>query len=407
MLIQLSRRSWQRFLFLLGIVAVYTALLVGSNYLRWPNWWDENSFWKTSLTFSDRLIPTLDQLRDYRELSTPLPFMIYGALEHLFQGGIFAGRLFNFVLSIGMSVIIGYPHRGKGGKSILCLVGLLLCPYYLWLSGRLYTDIIASFFVLMGFLFYNRDRHLLSGLAFVLGIASRQYVLAFPTAIAAHELISILLSRAKGFELKQHVRWIIPSIAASTILGWFYLFNGLAPSSGLAVRSTPEVQQATWALTPGSGLFFLAIIGLYFVIPEFILFESWPKLKVLEKLKKLRTKHALIAAGLLVLFVLFPPSSHASGNLIKLAGLLPADFLKIGLFYVLAVLTCWRFSRLELPFWIVLFSSAIMMKAHPWDRYVLPLVVAFWYLKSVGYPGLSAPETSSNSHCRPNVEQHG
>ena len=25
-----------------------------------------------------------------------------------------------------------------------------------------------------------------------------------------------------------------------------------------------------------------------------------------------------------------------------------------------------------------------MMKAHQWDKYVLPLLVTFWYLKSVG-----------------------
>jgi hypothetical protein len=26
-----------------------------------------------------------------------------------------------------------------------------------------------------------------------------------------------------------------------------------------------------------------------------------------------------------------------------------------------------------------------MIKAYPWDRYVLPLVVVFWYLKSIKF----------------------
>ncbi|MEM6450524.1 MAG: hypothetical protein AAF703_09440 [Cyanobacteria bacterium P01_D01_bin.105] len=49
------------------------ALLFYLDFLQGPFWADEGNFWGISLTFSDRLFPTLDSLRDYNELNTPLP----------------------------------------------------------------------------------------------------------------------------------------------------------------------------------------------------------------------------------------------------------------------------------------------------------------------------------------------
>lgn len=388
-LIQGLTRSRQRLIFVFGILAIYTAIFVGFNYLQGPYWWDEKQFWQTSLTFSERLIPTLDQLRNYSELNTPLPFIIYGMLEHLFQGGIFVGRLLNFGLSIAIAFIIGWPSKNRGIRAILCLIGLFLCPYYLWLSSKLYTDIIAAFFSLAGFWFYVRNRHIASGLAFILGIASRQYMLAFPVAIAAHEISQSLLNRQK-VSAKQLLSWIVPLGAALSIVGWFYLFQGLAPSAAFDARPAPEVQRALWDLNINTGLYFLSFVGLYFVIPEFILFGRSSQF-VLSK--ENRRKYIIIAAILLLAFIIFPPTLKASGNLVKIANLLPAYGLKVGLFYLLALMACIRFSQLDLAFWILLFNCLIMTKAYPWDRYVLPLMIVFWYLKSIGYLHKSGAES--------------
>ena len=77
----------KRVLFLLSVALLYAALFVWRDCLQGPPQWDEVSFWQTSLTFSDRLIPTLDQLRNYEELNTPLPFVLFGMLEYLFHQG--------------------------------------------------------------------------------------------------------------------------------------------------------------------------------------------------------------------------------------------------------------------------------------------------------------------------------
>ena len=50
----------------------------------------------------------------------------------------------------------------------------------------------------------------------------------------------------------------------------------------------------------------------------------------------------------------------------------------------MALLAGVRFLRADLMFLMIVLNSLVMMKAWPWDRYALPLVVAFWYFKSVG-----------------------
>lgn len=379
---QSRKRSFVLFVFI--VTLLYGGLFVRLNYLRSPLWWDERFFWQTSLQFSHSLIPSLEQLRNYQELNTPLPFIMFGSLEHLFRDGIFLGRLLNFLLSLTMTCMIGLSSRKKGTDPLLAACGLLLCPYYLWLSGHLYTDILASFFVLLGFWFYIRNRHIPSSIAFVLAIASRQYMLAFPIAIATFELFALLkLTQECRPKLNNpiHIRWVAPLIAAASIGVWFWIFKGLAPAPAFSTRLAPEVQRSLWALTPNSGLFFLSIVGLYFVIPEALLF---PRRSLLQQFFHWKRHYLYIAIGLLLLFLVFPPALEASGNLVKVARFLPAYPLQIALFYVLALFACLRFSRINLAFWILSFHALMMTKAYPWDRYVLPLLVVFWYFKSIG-----------------------
>ncbi|NEQ31350.1 MAG: hypothetical protein F6K04_10135 [Leptolyngbya sp. SIO4C5] len=373
---EMSRSSKLKFGFIFAIALIYTALFVGLQSLQAPVWWDERTFWLTTQRyFSDSLLPSLETLKSYPELNTPLPFIIYGALEYLFQGGLFAGRLLNFCLSIIIVVCIGWPRRPHRWVSILSAVGLLLFPYYLWLSGRFYTDIIATFFVFWGFFFYFRSAHFWSGVMFILGIASRQYMLAFPLAVGTYEFVTAIRKREP-----LNFRILMPLVAAATIVGWFVLFGGIAPSRSLEARLVPDVQLSLFSLQPGGALYFLSFVGLYFVIPEFFLFY---RRLPLQRFQSRKLFYSAIAAALLIFFIVFPPALEASGNLIKVAELLPLDILKYALFYLLALLACWRFAKLNLASWAIIFNCLIMMKAWQWDRYALPLIVILWYMKSI------------------------
>lgn len=377
--------SQQKVFFLCAITAIYLAIAAWLNFLQGPAWWDEAAFWQSSLTFSDSLLPSLSDLREYYSLNTPLPFMVFGLLEYLFGQGMAAGRLLNLILSLGIVATIGWPSKDRGGRALLCLLGLFLCPYFLFLSGRLYTEMIACTWVLLGFVAYGRDRPWVSGLAFVLAIASRQYMLAFPAAIATYEFLATANQYRLGEPVSpsQHQRWLAPAIASLSFLGWVALFGGLAPADAIADKS-PDVQKSTLALTPGGAINFLAFVGAYIVIPEFLLFRpAAPR----QALRHHWRKWLLIAAGLLVVCLVFPPLDTPYGNMGKMADLLPFYGLVMAMYYGLALLTCLRFAKPDLLFWIVAFNALIMMKAIPWDRYVLPLAVAFWYLKSIRYPG--------------------
>lgn len=372
-----------KFIFLIGVVAIYVALVAWLDFLKGDFWWDERIFWQTSVDLSDNLIPNLEELRNYKELNTPLPFVIFGALEHFFKTDVFVGRVFNLGLSLVMVFIIGWPSRQKGLLGPLCLLGLFMCPYYLWLSGRLYTEMIACFWMILGLVGYVNNRYILSSLAMILAIASRQYMLAFPAAIVTYEFIVAIIKiiRERRVEWADQWKWIAPMGAALSILGWFYLFGGLTPQAGLEYRPAPDVQRSLWALAPGGAFNFLAFVGAYIVIPEWLLFYRQQAFDIARHQYR---KIMVIAGILLMFFVINPPLLYGSGNLLKVANLLPADSFKIAVFYVFCLLACIRFSKANLMLILIVFHCLIMMKAWPWDRYALPLVMAFWYLKSVG-----------------------
>ena len=387
-----SRNLKFKIFFLLASIILYLVLFFVQNRLQFTPIWDEKHYWETSLLFSNNLIPDLNLLRNYGELNTPLPFIIFGILEYLFKGGIFAGRFLNLIISFFITCTIGLSQPKNHKKSLLAVIGLLLCPYYIWLSSHLYTDIIATFFVLLGFILYIRALNILSGIAFILAIASRQYMLVFPVSLLAFELFNVLKSQVNISRRKSQnkntmsTRLLMPLIASLSILGWFLFFNGIAPQSGFAQSPTPEVQQSLFAVAPDSSLYFLACVGLYFVIPELCLFHTRSLFSPLIESRKLLTlKNCLFAFVLLILFAIFPPL-QTHGILTNVAEKLPNDFSKLTLYYLLALIVALRFyRRIDIAFWILLVNCGLMMKAFPWDKYVLPLVVVFWYLKSINY----------------------
>jgi hypothetical protein len=228
----------------------------------------------------------------------------------------------------------------------------------------------------------------LSCIAFILAISARQYMLAFPVAIAIYELVeSVIHVRQSGTINWRNQRiWIAPSVAACSILFWFYLFGGLAPQSALIARGelVPDVQKTLWGITPGSMIHFLSSIGLYVVIPEFFLFDLYKNIKnKAQKWKQHRVKVGVIALGLLAFVIIFPPPELATGYVAKLANMQPHNILRLGFYFFFALLTCIRFSKFSLVALLIFFNALIMTKAHPWDRYALPMVVVFWYLKSL------------------------
>jgi len=119
-------------------------------------------------------MPSVERLRSYSELSTPLPFLVFGGLEKVFHGGIVAGRALNLAASLAIVTLIGAAGKFST-RSTLSVAGLLAFPYFILVAVHLYTDALAALSTVAGVALYMRRRHWLAAVCFIMGIACRQY----------------------------------------------------------------------------------------------------------------------------------------------------------------------------------------------------------------------------------------
>jgi hypothetical protein len=218
--------SW-RVRFLAALAMIYVGVYLALGGLSGPIAKDEVTFWPLIDHFSELGWPTLTDLREYDGLNTPLPFVLFGWVERATGGGLPLGRVVNLLLSFIVVAAVGLPQAGRRWSGPLAAAGLLLFPYYLGASVLLYTDVIAAAFALAGVAAYRRDRHATSAACFTLAIACRQFMVAFPAAVLAWELM-----RPSDRESR---RVLLAQAAAVGSLGfWILLSGGLAPPPGLA-----------------------------------------------------------------------------------------------------------------------------------------------------------------------------
>jgi len=373
-----SGRPRNALLFALAVLVIYGAALVFTGGLSQSLYKDEKHNWSTTLRFVDYQVPpTLEELRTYPEVVTPLSYIIWSGIEDVTHAGIRAGRGLEFVLSLGLLAIIA-GRRRPDDTALLCGVGLLLYPYLLPLSIHLYTDVLAAFLGLAGLAFYSHRRFAVAAVFLALAIATRQYLLALATGLAVWALIERLRGRASA------TLWIAPTAAAATIFGWFWVFGGLGPPSGIDkwVPLFPAPMMEVLRVIPEYGMYSLTLIGAYFVVPEFLLFRRWRDPLGITP-RRLIVTAALLGAA----YALFPPTSYSvpMGALDRVVRpLATSDGVRMGFYYLLALTTCLRFQRLDAAFWIIAVTFAMNMKAQlAWEKYALPTLVALWYLKSI------------------------
>ena len=354
---------------------VYVAILFAVDWLRFPVRKDEVHFWPTALSFSHTLLPTLEQLRSYNELSTPLPFVLFGFLEHLLHGGIIVARAVDLLLSLGVLLAIQFAPGQISRRSLLCSVGLVLCPYFVGMGTHLYTEMLTIAFVLGGMHAWVFGRTWLASLCFLLAVSCRQYAVAFPLALLLWNLV----------ETRSTARLLALALPIAGLVGWFIFWGG--PGPRIAIESQFVATQRAAQVLPEHVGYFLACVGLYYVVLEALFFRE-SRASLVANIR--RRSAILLVAGVVALFCLFPPLRNPVGYPYAEMGFLDkalrfalSDGPRIFVLGVLASVAVIRFSRLDLATVVTYANALLMLKAHiAWDKYALPLLVVLWWLKA-------------------------
>ncbi len=359
-------------------ILYYAALILVTRGLTFPIIRDELHYWPTTLRFAHNWPPSSALLRNYGELNTPLPFIVFGLIEKIGPGGIRYGRLCNLLLSMLTILIICRPQADLNRKRALAaLPALLLSPYFMGVSTHLYTDMLAIFLSLCGCLFHAQRHHLRSLACFILAISTRQYMAAFPAALF---LAEICQPRTKSFQTGGN--WLFPLAALTTLPAWYLFFGGFGPAEEIARQHITTT--SLFSLLPRNCNYFLACLGAYFCLPEIILNRALD----FPSSGFPRSRRTVIAAGLLLglSFILFPPLRNQNfpfpsmGFLDRFLRFFCSDLFRLALLYGLALLATTRFLNINRDFFLVWCNVLLMAKAHiAWDKYALPLVVILWF----------------------------
>ncbi len=234
------------------VVLQGVVLFFGLNYHFWG---DEAHFVSTVRLFGEGL--TLDKLRHYNEMSSPLPFMVYAAWGRLFSFDLQVLRLLSIIIALTTYLVF---HRllivclDNPRVAFLSTAFLALNPYMIGLSIFVFTDMLAILFLVLGCIGIRRRRPLLFGISSMAGLLSRQFLAFLPMAAGLFFLLRYLGTR------ERHARdMALAALLAFVPLAILYIFWG-----GLS----PDNERRAYFLSEGLHFnpnFLVVFILLYFV----------------------------------------------------------------------------------------------------------------------------------------------
>lgn len=378
------------------IAIVYVAVLVVKDFLGFPEiYQDENHYLPTAVMFSHEIIPSLNLLKTYNQLNTPLPFILGGWVVRLLGEDVQYLRLMNFLFSFCLLQLFVWYKPGSQSQRWLYFIPLVAMPSFYLCSVHYYTDMVAWLAVLIGLAAYLEGRHWVGCLAFAAAVASRQYMLAFPLAILLFE--AVILMKCEG-NLKAFIgrAWsekvmVCYSLSVLSLLPWVALWGGPAPE---AIMNEQHYGDAPF-YNPGFVIYTAAITAFYFVIPEAILSRKWDYFRTYP-FRYPRT-FAAIVAGVMLLLMFFParqtyneyftwPFLGYFDQLLETAGI--GGWFKQGIFGILMVLTLIRFTELplvSLSGFLALTNILLLGKVQlSWDKYLFPTLMVLWFLAMHG-----------------------
>lgn len=359
--------------------ALYCILLAGVFGFAHKPWTDEEHFYFTILEFIKQ--PDLTTLKHYEEMSTPLPFILYGIWGWLFHSDLATLRIFSLLIAFATIFSAFYLFKKTGLStfaSFMCVFILSLNPYFIGVSFFVYTDMLCELFMIWAFISLIQHKVWLSCIFLLLAILCRQYMVFFIPVIAV-----CIFVKEKCVLNVSLIKKLLPLLIPVLGLGILFLFwGGASPDNKL--KSLYMFQTFTF-----HGDAFTAYMAASIVYTFPLLIFS---------LREIQPRQIYMTIPIATLWYLFFPVQGSQvaiesmihidtiGLVHKTTHLLP-PVIEDGLWYVLFVTACFVFVNafekaiknyrsltcLVCSSWLF-FILTMCLSYLTWEKYLLPIL---------------------------------
>jgi 4-amino-4-deoxy-L-arabinose transferase-like glycosyltransferase len=220
-----------------------------------PYFGDEDRFIVSSQAFAGW--PSLELLRTYEEMSTPLPFLYWGQWGSLWGYSLFSMRLATLlwgVLTVVLLVENLVMLLGRPRWVIASFIVVLLNPYWWMMSVFAYTDIFGIAGLLLASLGLGKNRSWMTLLGVAVALLSRQYLI-----FALPALGLLALGWWEADRRSAYRQLIAMALGCLPLLLLMILWRGLGPDN----QTKQLYQTGLLAYKPHSAWLYLSLMGIY------------------------------------------------------------------------------------------------------------------------------------------------
>ncbi|OGB60630.1 MAG: hypothetical protein A2Y94_03235 [Caldithrix sp. RBG_13_44_9] len=220
-------------IFLLG----YEIVLYLTVADKQPLWHDEGHFIETIKYLADDL--SLERLKNYNEMSTPLPFLVYALWGKIVSFELPALRLLSLTISFFTFLSFYFFFRSwyDDTKTALILTGFLIFqPYMIGVTVFVYTDMLTMFFLATSLISLHKYKPIIFSVSMAGGLLCRQYLIFWCLATFIYFLWSFYIQRDR-----RHIEMMLSILVAMLPIGLLFLFwKGLSPQNALHKQYVSE-----------------------------------------------------------------------------------------------------------------------------------------------------------------------
>ena len=169
-----------------------------------PCWGDEAHFIETIKQFGKGI--SIDTLKHYNEMSTPLPFMLYSFWGNIFTFNINELRLFSIIVAIITYILchnLIFSLFNSTKIAFFTTTLIVVNPYMVGLSVFVFTDMLAILFVLTTCISIRAQRPILLAFSISCSLLCRQYLLFLTAAVGLYYLC--MLFKSRSIETKKRI----------------------------------------------------------------------------------------------------------------------------------------------------------------------------------------------------------